>query len=214
MFQICPAILTNNIQEFERELNAYSKYFTLIDVDINVEDDSFEGKVTAHIERIKPLIEKSTSMFNFHLMTTDPSIEISQLDTFVNSYNFKYIIHQESNLDKEIFTLHNKKKLGVAVKADSDLMDLDFYNKFSEIQFMTIDTGFQGNSFREEILERVNEIKEIGYLGKISIDGGINLASARFIKDYPVDRLSVGSYFSKSENIKNDLQSLENALNN
>jgi pentose-5-phosphate-3-epimerase len=213
MIKITPAILTNNIQEFERELNLYSKHFDLIDIDVNVDFDNFEGMTTASIESVQALIENIDTNINFHLMTTKPLYQVTFLERFVNTYKFKYIIHQEVEIDSKIYDLP-QEKLGVAVKSESELKDLEFYNKFSEVQLMTIHTGFQGSKFQPEILDRVEVLKKMGFSGIISIDGGVNLDSAKFIKETLLDRVSVGSYFSKSSNLQKDLESLNIALGN
>lgn len=214
MIQITPAILTNDLLEFEAQLERYAKTVGLIDVDINVENDGFDGNLTVHLEDALELIasseEANTVKFNLHLMVDFPSEQIEAIN------NFKFVnrvfVHQETVIeDIEDYLMLEKR--GLAIKAESSLKAIDFYSRFSEIQLMTIKTGEQGNAFKVEVLNRVEELKKLGYKGKISIDGGVNLMSADLIKRYPIDRVSVGSFFSKSIDFERDYELLDKALN-
>jgi pentose-5-phosphate-3-epimerase len=53
----------------------------------------------------------------------------------------------------------------------------------------------------------------LGYTGRISIDGGVNLTSAEEIKYWEIDRVSVGSFFQKSKDAQLAYMKLQLALN-
>ena len=78
---------------------------------------------------------------------------------------------------------------------------------------MSIEIGFQGNRFNKKVIKRVEQLREIGYHKKISLDGGVNLKTANLIKGLKIDRVSVGSFFVRSKNIIKDKLKLEKALN-
>ena len=78
---------------------------------------------------------------------------------------------------------------------------------------MTVEIGSQGGKFQEEVMEKIDELRSLGYSGVVSVDGGVNLNTAKFIKNHNINRVSVGSYFSKSNDIKLARMKLELALN-
>lgn len=214
MIKICPAILTSDITEFERELKLYSEIFDFIDIDVNVKVDNFKGKVTVPIEKFLPLIEEyKETFFNIHLMTEFPLEEIKKTVNSSIFKNLRFIIHQESRVDKQVFSLLGRNSLAATLEVESNLQPLSFYNQYSEVQLMTVDVGYQGTPFQLQVLEKSKELKKLGFSGVVSIDGGVNLETAKEIKKYPIDRVSVGSYFSKSKNITEDFEILNHALN-
>lgn len=213
--KICPAILEKDEDILMFQLKAYSDLFSQIDIDINIEYDIFPGQETVHIDRVVELIQQNnlTNNFAFHLMTQEPGIQIVN---FLKNQLFKpsiIFIHQESNYQDAVEEFKNDFNFGIAIKAESKLEGIDLYRQFKEIQLMTIETGKQGGGFLPEILNRVEELRSMGFEGTISIDGGVNLETAELIKQHSIDRVSVGSYFSKSSNLKDDLEKLNAMLN-
>ncbi|MEO6729301.1 MAG: hypothetical protein ABIM99_05235 [Candidatus Dojkabacteria bacterium] len=213
MIKICPAILTHKIEEFETQLQQYSTLFDVIDIDVNVKVDNFKGKVTVAVEDFIKLLEKyPKNFFNIHLMTESPLEEIKKAVTSTVFKNLRFIIHQESRVDNQIFTLLGRNKIAATLEVESILESLNFYSKYSEVQLMTVEVGYQGEGFQIKALEKAKKLREKGFKGIISIDGGVNLETAETIKKFPIDRVSVGSYFSKSSDVAGDLKKLEEAL--
>ncbi len=220
MIEICPAILTDSKQEFDRQLKEYVSLFKQIDIDFNLPNDSFMGKNIVEPEYAALSVTEyiNKKMFGFHFMIERPFEEINKVLKIIDkeSYkNLKIYIHQESSF--KLDDLLNLKNLeihaGICIQANSKLLKPDFYNQFQEIQLMTVEIGYQGSEFLSEVLYRVEWLRENGYDGLISIDGGVDLRTAEIIKNFDIDRVSVGSYFSKSENVKLSKMKLELALN-
>lgn len=214
MIEISPAILVNEEKEFKRELDLYLKFAKQIDIDINIDNDQFPGQTTESVEFVIKSIKDIDHFFGIHLMVSEPLEEIEKFLQIKNSFKGIFYIHQEANfkavLESELIKIFD---VGMTVKAESQLRSIDFYKNFPEVQLMTIETGKQGNSFKPEILERVEWLRESGFEGKISIDGSVNLRSAEYIKQYELDRVSVGSYFSKAEDAESNMIKLNLALN-
>lgn len=215
MIKVCPAILTEKIDEFESQLEKYSRIFDVIDIDVNVKVDNFRGKVTVTVEQFLPILVKyPKNLFNIHLMTEFPLEEIKKTVTSPIFDNLRFVIHQESRIDNQIFTLLGRKKIAATLEVESELETLTFYKKFSEVQIMTVDVGYQSGKFEVKALEKSMKLRMMGFEGIISIDGGVNAETGDIIREYPVDRVSVGSYFSKSTNLESDLKKLNESLGN
>ncbi|MCA9380724.1 hypothetical protein KC678_00475 [Candidatus Dojkabacteria bacterium] len=213
MIKISPAILVSSESEIDKQLENYTKIFDQIDIDINVDGDDFEGKVTLDIQKvISDVIPFSDTSFSFHLMVSKPIELINKIEQSELASRIYYIIHQEAHY-QEVIEKINPRNLGICIKAESRLKDIDFYKQFKEVQLMTIETGKQGNPFKPEILERVEWLRNEGYEGIVSLDGSINLNTASLVKDFDVNRVSVGSFFSNAEDVNLNKQKLELALN-
>ncbi len=216
MIQICPAILENKEKRFDKLLAKFNKHFKTIDIDINAAGDEFPGKRTIRLDyAIEKINQFNENKFNIHLMVDLPTFYLHGVEEKIKrKAQVKFLIHQEYLPDTlEVEQLMKKGlKINIAINPESDLLSLDYYEKFSEIQLMTVKPGSQGNKFIPWVLDRVEWLKEIGFEGKISIDGGVNPTTAELIRKKKVDRVSVGSYFTKATNIRKAKKALEIAL--
>ncbi|BCX13587.1 MAG: ribulose-phosphate 3-epimerase [Candidatus Dojkabacteria bacterium] len=204
---IAPAIFTNNIDEFKFQLESYTKFAKYVDVDINYPSEIFRGMQTIELDEALSVLTKAKREnvnLSFHLMMDDPQEAIEAVMKS-NIKIYKIYIHQESNIQD----INIKSNLAITVNVESRLLDLEFYNQFSEVQLMTVTTGNQGNDFMPDVLEKARALREQGFTGLIGIDGGVNDKTAHLIKNYPIDKVSVGSFFSKALDPEENFQLLE-----
>lgn len=212
MIRICPAILTNSLEELKRELKEYSQLFDQIDVDINVENDAFKGENTVGIDVVLEEIKNyPTIKFNFHLMVEKPLEFVEKLMKNTSQIN-KIFIHQEY-INNEIIQMIPFEMVGVVVADKLHVDGLEFYRQFSEVQIMTVEPGEQGKFFVPLMIYKSKQLQDMGYTGQLSVDGGVNTESATVIRNYEINRVSVGSFFSKSYDLTNSLFELNGVLN-
>ncbi len=213
MIEISPAILTKDKAEF---LKLIEKYKNLKSIDIDLISFNMVDHETLKVSDIIndiPVIEGQSIGFDF--MDADPREELVEISKFeIRNSNLRIYIHQEINLTfLNDFEVPANWMMGTSVKIESELLGLDFYNNFPEVQFMSIPIGWQGSQFNPRVLEKIDKLREMGYTGKISIDGSINLETAKLLKGHDINRVSVGSYFTKSENVEGDYKKLFDVLN-
>lgn len=211
MIEICPAILVTNEQDLKNQLKTYSPLFKQIDIDINIEGDSFSGEITPTPQTVLNHIKQYTNRFGVHLMVSEPKLIIKEFVS-ANVTSCIFYVHQETEI-KNIVDEFKNYEIGVTINPDSKLKNLEFYNQFAEVQFMTVMPGEQGRGFEYAVLSQIDVLRERGYKGKISIDGSVNNKTAMYIKEHSINRVSVGSYFSKAKNAKLNKMKLELALN-
>lgn len=209
--QITPAILTSDLKLFESLIKQLSFTESL---DIDIIRPPFVNNLTVQFEEIKHLINYEVQSIGFHLMVDNPKTDlINMFNSGLDQKNIRIFLHQESDLSfLKDFEWPSSWHKGLAIKLESELKDLEFYNQFDEIQLMSIETGVQGNPYQEKVLNRVLEVREMGYSKPISLDGGINLTTIDSIKKLDVNRISVGSFFQKSQNPKESYRMLKEAL--
>ncbi len=79
------------------------------------------------------------------------------------------------------------------------------------VQFMGIDKiGYQGQSFDDEVLDKISSLREAYPNVIISIDGGVNFENAKDLVEAGVNRLVSGSAIYDSGNIENAIEELSN----
>jgi len=214
MIEITPAILTNNIDEFKRQLFRLNNFSS---VDIDIIRPPYVNNTTIQINQIIPYLkEVKIQSIGFHLMTLDP---LNDVDLLLKSnlieLDLRIYFQQETDISRiEYLKWPEKWKRGISIELTSDLESIDFYNNFSDVQFMSIEIGKQGNRFNFTVLKKIDKLITMGYNGKISIDGGINTETVEIIKLHQIDRVSVGSYFSKAEDVFEKYKQLNTILNN
>jgi len=210
MIKILPSILALDSLEFTKQLTNLS---VLDEIDIDISTHPFTEKSTLNLDESLNLLQEWKKKITFHLMEENPSKSISSIiksDLIIE----RIYIHQESRIKfLEDLDKNTLNKLGITIKRESWLKDVEFYKQFASVQLMTGSFGAQGNDFDEDALSKSLELRELGYEGEIGIDGGVNLRSAKIIKNYPINRVSVGSFFSKSKNVELDKMKLDLALN-
>lgn len=211
---LCPAILVADKNDFFKQITEYSKYFQTIDIDVNVEGDSFQGINTPALEGIIAIAEEKRGIkFNFHLMMNKPFWAYEFIKQKLGKRAF-FFVHQEADLSFLDLT-QKQNNIGICIQLETKLEKIEYYNVFPEVQLMSVEIGYQGGKFDPKSLIKAKNLRHIGYNGRISFDGGINMESAIDIKasGILIDRLSVGSYFSRSKDLKLSLQKLQNILN-
>lgn len=208
---ICPAILTNNIDFFREKLRMF-QIFEIIEIDLIIPGNLVKTIPTIQTEEIIEEITRYPSKkFHIHLMCDEPFIEIAKFKNVIKIIDIIFIIHQESNFGIEEVKSFDFP-IGLGIKLDTKLLDLAYYNQFSMIQLMCIEIGKQGNKFQPNVLEKVKKLRNLGYDREVSLDGGINLETAHLIISSEVNSVAAGSYFSKSLDIPTDKRKLEHVL--
>jgi ribulose-phosphate 3-epimerase len=209
--KICPAILTNNVDIFQEKLRLF-QIFDTIDIDFITPGSVTSAPKTLNIKTIfNELNRYPHKNYRVHLMCDFPFEEINRVVDYLKFMNILFIVHQESSFNTNQLEILDIP-IGLAIKHDTELREASYYQNFSLIQVMSVDTGAQGNKFEPNSLELVNELRELGYDREVSLDGGINLETISLIAQYSVDSLSVGSYFVKSLDIEEDKRKLEEAI--
>src|SRR3989344_9395136 len=195
MTEIVPAILTSDPDEFNEMLRSAEAHFSSVHLDIA--DGVFVPNTT--ISGIEELERIHTPLaIIVHLMVANPENILEQwLKTRVEVFIFH--IESTAQMDELISrTQAAGKKAGVALNQSTPIQAVvPFVDKADFIQFMTVDPGFHGSEFREEVLDKIRRFREKHNKIEIRVDGGIDPDTARRVAETGADVLVVGSYFFK-----------------
>ena len=201
--QIIPAILPNSFSELEEKIAQVNGLVPLVQIDIcdghytpkatwpyRKPDDSFDAIMREEIGM--PFWEDVD--FEIDLMARNPETLIPQ---WVTAGAQRIIIHADSTekLGEVIDSCKNQVEVGVAVGITTPLEKiLPYASDISVIQCMGINKiGFQGQTFNEQVFEKIKEVRLALPDTEISVDGGVTLENIDQLIDAGATRLVVGS---------------------
>ena len=199
--EIVPAVLATTEKEFVRQIEIASSLSSIIQIDIvdgiYVPNTTFGPEyIVKYFKKNKLNFRKNT--FDFHLMVqnwAEAQEIILHADISIRYILVHYTVWASN---KKPETFH------VLVFNPQESIDTHCAKQFSAVQIMTIEPGKQGNVFLPETLEKITQLREHGYEGKILVDGGINDSTLPYVlsQRYLPDIVAVGSYLTTAINPK------------
>lgn len=224
MSDIIPAIMPHNYADLCAKVERVASFVPFVQIDVM--DGVFVASRSwpyvdggplkdAMFRRIASMDESFPHWqdleYEFDLMIARPE---DHVDEWVPLGAARLIVHHEAIADHDkFFSLDLLKdearmigsetviEIGVAIGADTPLSVLDLYiNKVDFVQLMGIKTiGYQGQSFVDATLERVNELRRVYPDLIISVDGGVSAETAPLLSAAGADRLVAGSAVFKAD---------------
>lgn len=205
MITVIPAILTNSSDDFEKLVRLLEPYSRRIHLDIA--DGIFVPNET--IKGYSELELVSTGLkFDVHLMVKNPLIQMPYWD---KENADRFVIHVESeDVKKTITELRGmNKSVGLTVNPDTPNEAIEpFVTLVDFVQFMTIDPGFQGRKFMNNVLEKIKSFHEKHPEIILAVDGGINPTTAKNMVGAGINILISGSFVLKSGNVGKAIEEL------
>ncbi len=207
--KVTPSILTNNINDFWQQIKRLLPYYQHFQVDII--DGKFASQKTITVDDILSTMQQHSHVtikplvFDFHLMVVDHEKEISKIDNLKIPIG-TILIHLKNQPNLEL--LEDKYTYKFALTLDPDdsveqLLEKYDLKSVQAIQIMSVVPGAQGQPFLPETLQKIEQLRNLGYRNKIYLDGGINEKTLPIIfsQKFRPDVIGPGSFFSKAQNI-------------
>ncbi len=178
MIKISPSILSSDYGNLSSELKRMEACGADM-LHIDVMDGHFVPNITLGAPIVKCIRKSSALPFDVHLMISDP---YKYIPDFVNAGSDIITFHAEadSDIEKTIdLILASGKKAGLSVKPKTPVEAVyPYLDKLSMVLVMTVEPGFGGQSFMEDMMPKVSAVRsEIDRRGldvDIQVDGGIS----------------------------------------
>jgi len=150
-------------------------------------------------------------LLEVHLMTDEP---IKQLKKWADVGVARFIGHIERMSSQEEFVAQAQLLGEVVLALDKQTEVGDLHVPFDDLDgllVMTIQAGFSGQKFEEELLEKVKKLRERTAL-PIEIDGGVNAETALIAAAAGVNRFVATSYLFGSDSPEEQFKLLQASL--
>lgn len=172
-------------------------------IHLDIMDGHFVPNLSFGPQTVAALRPRSKLYFDAHLMLSEPQ---RYVEPFAKAGADSISIHIEPDYDHR-GTLQRIRELGCkrglvlnpGTSADSVkplLGEVDL------LLVMTVQPGFGGQAFREEMLPKIGQIdswrRELGLDFRLEVDGGIDLETAAQCRKYGADTFVAGTSFFKA----------------
>lgn len=212
---IAPSILSLDYSDTKAQLEALNQSQAQW-LHFDVMDGHFVPNITFGPDILKGFKKISHQLMDVHLMVSDPEM---YAPIFIDAGAQCVTFHTEA-LDNDLNRIQTLLEqirskgclCGFVVKPNTPIELFEtLLDKVDLVLIMSVEPGFGGQSFMEEMLDKVRWLaqmrneKQLSY--RIEIDGGINGETFRKAVDAGCDTLVAGSYVFKG-NIPEKVESL------
>lgn len=192
--RITPSILNADFSKLDQEIESIASVSDLIHLDVM--DNIFVPNLTFDFEAASKIIQNSSLGVDAHLM-------VAEVDDIAVQYAeigcASVTIHAEAtaNIPK---TLRNIRKAGsrssLGIKPNTDISQYsDLVDEVDMFLIMTVEPGFGGQKFMENMMEKVRRTRSI--IGDrpiwLQVDGGISMSTIEIALEAGADTFVVGS---------------------
>lgn len=201
---ISPSILAADFVNLERDMNVL-KDAGAPWAHVDVMDGVFVPNITIGIPVVAALRKCSDLVLDVHLMITQP---IRYVEAFCKAGADYLTIHLESDTPENIHEALRRiraqgVKAGLSIKPGTPAQALaPFLAECNMILVMTVEPGFGGQSFMEDMMPKLRWLKtELAKVNPgclLEVDGGVDLRTAPICKAAGAEALVSGSAFFKA----------------
>lgn len=192
--RITPSILNADFSRLDQEIESIAGVSDLIHLDVM--DDVFVPNFTFDFESASKIIANSSLGIDAHLMVANvDEIAIQYAEIGCASVT----IHAEATRDIPT-TLRNIRRAGarssLGIKPNTDISQYaDLIDDVDMFLIMTVEPGFGGQKFMDNMMEKVRRTRKI--IGDrpiwLQVDGGISMSTIQIALEAGADTFVVGS---------------------
>lgn len=192
--RITPSILNADFSKLDQEIESIAGVSDLIHLDVM--DDVFVPNFTFDFESASKIIANSSLGIDAHLMVANvDEIAIQYAEIGCASVT----IHAEATTDIPT-TLRNIRRAGarssLGIKPKTDISQYaDLIDDVDMFLIMTVEPGFGGQKFMDNMMEKVRRTRKI--IGDrpiwLQVDGGISMSTIQIALEAGADTFVVGS---------------------
>lgn len=200
MFEIAPSVLAAHPLFMDRDIRrVLDAGITLLHLDIMdghfVPNLSYGPALVAALSKQYPGVT-----LDVHLMLSNPG---AMLDAFIEAGAHEITVHAE--IDEDVPALLRKIKAaglraGVSIKPATAVASMaQLLPEADLVLLMSVEPGFGGQKLMEETLPKLGELRQAGFSGTLSVDGGVTPGNAALVRSFGATRLVMGTAVFRAE---------------
>lgn len=212
MIKIAPSILSADFANLERDIRRIS---TADYVHVDVMDGLFVPNITIGIPVVAAIRKVTELPLDVHLMIDRP---VRYVEEFCKAGADLVTVHVEAdtgeNTRRALELIHGLgKKAGVVVKPKTPAeAALPFLEMCDIILVMTVEPGFGGQRFMEDMMPKLRQLREWidekNPSCELEVDGGVDPVTCKTVIASGANVLVAGSAVYKAEDIPGRIQEL------
>lgn len=199
------------LKEYDRLINSINKVneSSADFLHVDVMDGVFVDNKKFPLEVVRDVKQISKKPLDIHLMVESHDLikEYAKLTPEYLTFHVE-IIDDYSLID---YVKLLGIKVGLAINPETDIKYLvPYLDDIDLVLFMSVSPGAGGQEFKEEVVEKIKELKKIAPTDLIiSVDGGVNVKTISLCKYAGCDMVVAGSYVTNSSNYDEKINSLK-----
>lgn len=192
--RITPSILNADFSRLDQEIQSIADVSDLIHLDVM--DNIFVPNFTFDFEAASKIIQNSSIGVDAHLMVADVDLIAVQ---YAEIGCASVTIHAEAtnNIPQTLRNIRNAgSRSSLGIKPNTDITQYEsIVDDVDMFLIMTVEPGFGGQKFMENMMEKVRRTKKI--IGDrpiwLQVDGGISMDTIQIALEAGADTFVVGS---------------------
>ncbi|PKL36410.1 ribulose-phosphate 3-epimerase [Candidatus Peregrinibacteria bacterium HGW-Peregrinibacteria-1] len=190
-YKLAPSILSADFGRLNEQIDLLRDKVELFHIDV------MDGHFVPNISFGAPVmkwIDKGLFL-DVHLMIENPE---KYVEDFIRAGGDRIIVHAEATDDLRglLGKIVDLGALpGVSIKPSTPVESIfEVLDVLDEVLIMTVEPGFGGQEFMEDMMPKIKELRAHGFEGDIGVDGGINAETAKVCIEAGANLLIAGSY--------------------
>lgn len=216
--QIIPSLVEKTPEDLFSVIQKLSPYYQQFQVDI--EDGIYIPNKTLSVSDIQRYLLNNTPpknlIYDFHLMVKEYENEIERIDTLKDTLTIQSIlVHTSLQPDYQMLCKkYPSFTFGLVInpQEEVDIIASQYnLNIIPIIQIMTVTPGPQGQHLIPEALQKIEQLRKMGFRNKVYLDGAINEKTIPTITSlkYKPDVLCPGSFLTRTNELEEHVKYLK-----
>lgn len=162
---------------------------------LDIMDGVFVPNISFGPAVLRALAREHAAWYDVHLMLIDP---LPYVDVFADAGANALTVHAEArHFDESLARIKQRGlRVGASLKPGTPAEALKPYlDALDLILVMTVEPGFGGQKLMREQVPKLTALRDMGFGGVLSVDGGVNLDNAASLCQAGADVLVMGTSF-------------------